>query len=249
MRKHDLKVPRSQVILLLHGFPLDARMWDDQAAALEQAGLETLAPNLPGREPDNDLGHWAERVLQLLPGDFIPIGCSMGGYLIFELWRQAGARIPAAVFIDTRAGADTPEAREGREETIRLLSEDGFELFWEAQAPKLFGPKASPEVVERARQIASEQPITNLVATLQALAARPDSGQTAASMEVPALVIVGEEDVLTPPAEAEELAALLPKGRLVRIPAAGHLTPLEAPEQVKEELLVFLAGLDIASRG
>jgi pimeloyl-ACP methyl ester carboxylesterase len=235
-------------LLLLHGFPLDGRMWDDQVGSLEQAGYETLAPNLPGREPDNDLGRWAERLLQLLPRDFIPIGCSMGGYLIFELWRQASSRIPAAVFVDTRAGADTPEARQGREDTIRLLGEDGFDPFWEAQAPKLFGPSAAPAVLERARQIAAEQPITNLVATLQALATRPDSGETAISMAVPALVIVGEEDALTPLAEAEELVTLLPAGKLVRIPGAGHLTPLETPDQIKEELLVFLASLDSAQR-
>jgi pimeloyl-ACP methyl ester carboxylesterase len=228
-------------ILLLHAFPLDARMWDGQVSALEQAGYESLAPNLPGREPDNDLANWAGRVLQLLPGDFIPVGCSMGGYLIFELWRQASARIPASVFIDTRAGADTPEVREGRNETIRILGEDGFDAFWKLQEPKLFGPEAPPDVVERARAIAAEQPITNLVATLQALASRPDSSETASSLDVPALVIVGEEDVLTPPSEAEQLAELLPIAQLVRIPGAGHLTPLEQPARVNEELMVFLS--------
>jgi pimeloyl-ACP methyl ester carboxylesterase len=228
-------------ILLLHGFPLDARMWDGQVSALEQAGYESLAPNLPGREPDNDLTNWAARVLQLLPGDFIPVGCSMGGYLIFELWRQASARIPASVFIDTRAGADTPEVREGRNETIRILGEDGFDAFWKLQEPKLFGPEAPPDVVERARAIAAEQPIRNLVATLQALASRPDSSETASSLDVPALVIVGEEDVLTPPSEAEQLAELLPIAQLVRIPGAGHLTPLEQPARVNEELMVFLS--------
>jgi pimeloyl-ACP methyl ester carboxylesterase len=228
-------------VLLLHAFPLDARMWGAQVSALEQAGYESLAPNLPGREPDNDLANWAGRVLQLLPGDFIPVGCSMGGYLIFELWRQASARIPAAVFIDTRAGADTPEVREGRGETIRILGEDGFDAFWKLQEPKLFGPEAPPDVVERARAIAAEQPITNLVATLQALASRPDSSETASSLDVPALVIVGEEDVLTPPSEAEQLAELLPIAQLVRIPGAGHLTPLEQPARVNEELMVFLS--------
>ena len=173
-------------VVLLHAFPLDARMWDAQVAALEQTGYETIAPNLPGREPDNDLADWAGRVLQLLAGDFIPVGCSMGGYLIFELWRQASARIPAAVFIDTRAGADTPEVREGRDETIRILGEDGFDAFWKLQEPKLFGPDASPDVVERARAIAGEQPITNLVATIQALGSRPDSRETASSMGIPA---------------------------------------------------------------
>jgi pimeloyl-ACP methyl ester carboxylesterase len=236
-------------VVLLHAFPLDARMWDAQVAVFDQAGYETVAPNLPGREPDNDLGTWAERLLQLLPGSFIPIGCSMGGYLIFELWRQASARIPAAVFVDTRASADTPEARQGREDTIRLLGEDGFEAFWKLQEPKLFGPKASPEVVERAHQMAAEQPITNLVATLQALAARPDSRDTAASMDVPALVVVGEHDQLTPPSDAEELAGLLALGRLVRLPDAGHLTPLEKPDELKEEIFVFLASLDTLDTG
>jgi pimeloyl-ACP methyl ester carboxylesterase len=228
-------------ILLLHGFPLDARMWDAQVSALEQAGYESLAPNLPGREPDNDLANWAGRVLQLLPGDFIAVGCSMGGYLIFELWRQASARIPAAVFIDTRAGADTPEVREGRDETIRILGEDGFDAFWTLQEPKLFGPEAPPDVVERARSIAAEQPITNLVATLQALGSRPDSRETASSLDVPALVIVGEKDALTPPSEAEELTELLPSAQLVRLPGAGHLTPLEQPVRINEELIVFLS--------
>jgi len=235
------------LVLLLHAFPLDARMWDAQVSALEQAGYESLAPNLPGREPDNEVANWAGRVLQLLPGDFIPVGCSMGGYLIFELWRQASARIPAAVFIDTRAGADTPEVREGRGETIRILGEDGFDAFWKLQEPKLFGPEAPPDVVERARAIAAEQPITNLVATLQALGSRPDSSETASSLDVPALVIVGEEDGLTPPIEAEQLAELLPIAQLVRIPGAGHLTPLEQPTRVNEELMVFLSRIAPAS--
>ena len=236
-------------ILLLHAFPLDARMWDAQVAALEQAGYETLAPNLPGREPDDDLGRWAGRILELLPGPFIPVGCSMGGYLMFELWRQAPARIPAAVFVDTRAGADTPEARAGREETIGILGEDGFDAFWELQEPKLFTPKTPRDVVERARAIASEQPITNLVATLRALAARPDSYETATTIDVPSLVLVGADDALTPPGEARELAGHLPAGKLVEIPAAGHLTPLEKPDEVKEELFVFLAGLDSGDSG
>jgi pimeloyl-ACP methyl ester carboxylesterase len=216
-------------------------MWDGHVAALEQAEFETVSPNLPGREPDDDLGSWAERLLELLPGPFIPIGCSMGGYLIFELWRRASSRIPAAVFIDTRAGADTPEVRDGRQTTIRTLEEDGFGAFWQQQQPKLFTPHTPADVVERARAIAAEQPIPNLVSTVRALAARPDSRETAAEMEVPALVIVGEEDVLTPPAESAELAGLLPAGRLVTIPEAGHLTPLEKPDEIKEELFLFLS--------
>jgi pimeloyl-ACP methyl ester carboxylesterase len=228
------------VILLLHAFPLDARMWTEQEAALQRIGYEVMAPNLPGREPDNALASWAERILELLPGTFLPVGCSMGGYLIFELWRQASERIPAAVFVDTRATADTPEAREAREETILLLGEEGFDAFWKTQELKLFAAGAAPDVVERARSIAAEQPITNLVATLEALRDRPDSRETAAEMDVPTLVVVGEDDELTPPSDAEELVELLPRGRLARLPGAGHLTPLEKPTEVNEELVLFL---------
>jgi pimeloyl-ACP methyl ester carboxylesterase len=235
-------------VVLLHAFPLDARMWDAQVALLDEAGYETLAPNLPGREPDNELSSWANRVLQLLPGSFIPIGCSMGGYLIFELWREAPARIPAAVFVDTRAGADTPEGRAGREETIRLIQDEGFDGFWKLQEPKLFAPDASADVIDRARTIAGEQPIPNLVATLRALAGRPDSGETASSMDVPTLVVVGEHDQLTPPTDAEELASLLPRGRLVVVPDAGHLVPLEKPRELGEEIFVFLSSLEALTR-
>jgi pimeloyl-ACP methyl ester carboxylesterase len=218
-------------------------MWDAQVSALERAGYETLAPNLPGRDPDDDLGSWAERILQLLPGSFVPVGCSMGGYLLFELWRRASPMIPAAVFIDTRAGADTPEVREGRAKTIRVLEEEGFDTFWNLQQSKLFTPKTPPDVVERARAIAAEQPITNLAATLRALAARPDSLETATAMDVPSLVLVGEEDAMTPPAEARELVGQLPTGTLVELPGAGHLTPLERPSEVNEEMFLFLNGL------
>jgi pimeloyl-ACP methyl ester carboxylesterase len=219
-------------------------MWNGHVAALEQADFETVSPSLPGRKPDDDLGSWAERLLELLPGLFIPIGCSMGGYLIFELWRRASSRMPAAAFIDTRAGADTPEVRQGRTETIRVLEQEGFDAFWELQQPRLFSPNASADVIDRARAIAAEQPIPNLVATVRALGERPDSRETAAEMEVPALVVVGEQDQLTPPAEARELAGLLPTAQqLVTVADAGHLTPLERPDEVREELFLFLASL------
>lgn len=228
------------VVLLLHAFPFDARMWEAQASVLEQAGYEVLAPNLPGREPDSSLESWAQRVLELLPGDFVPVGVSMGGYLAFELWRRAQRRIPAMVLVDTRANADGEEARAARGVTIRTLREEGFDAFWRGLAPKMFPPDASPEVVERARVLAAEQPLENLVATVEALRDRPDSLATLPEIDAPVLVVVGEEDAITPPADAEELAAAIPAARLVRLPGAGHLTPLERPTELNEELLLFL---------
>ena len=112
-------------------------MWEGQIPVLEQAGYEVVAPNLPGREPDADLLSWARRILELLPGEFVPMGISMGGYLTFELWRQARKRIPALVLADTRANADDEQGRAARGETIRRLREDGFGAFWADLEPKL----------------------------------------------------------------------------------------------------------------
>lgn len=228
------------VLLLLHAFPLDARMWDGQVEVLEQAGYEVIAPNLPGREPEPSLARWAARILELLPGDFVPVGISMGGYLAFELWRQAPKRIPALVLADTRANADDEAGRAAREETIRRLRDDGFDAFWDDLEPKLFSAGIPEDVVTQARSIAAGQPLESLIASVEALRDRPDSTATLADIDAPVLVLVGAEDVLTPPDAAKEIVAGVPLGRLVEIQGAGHLTPLERPEELNEELLLFL---------
>ena len=228
------------VLLLLHAFPLDARMWQKQIPSFEQAGHEVIAPNLPGSVPDPSLSSWAERILELLPGDFIPVGISMGGYLAFELWRRAPKRIPALVLADTRANADDDAGRASREETIGLLREDGFDAFWEGLAPKLFSDGAPRPLVEQAREIAADQPVENLVATVEALRDRPDSTSTLADISVPTLVVVGSEDALTPPSASKEILAGLVHGRYAEISVAGHLSPLEKPADFNEELHLFL---------
>ena len=215
-------------------------MWSVQRRALDEAGYDVVAPDLPGEDADIGFGSWAERVLGEVEGDFIPVGISMGGYLTFELWRRAETRIPALVLADTRAPADTPEQRQARDDTIRVLGEDGFEPFWDGLAPKLFSAGADPEVVAQGRALAAEQPITGLVAALMTLRDRDDSTPTLPTIDVPVLVVVGEEDALTPPSDAAELEDGIRQARLVRMPGAGHLTPLEEPEEFARTLLSFL---------
>jgi 3-oxoadipate enol-lactonase len=227
-------------VLLLHAFPLDSRMWNGQRNVLDKAGYPVVAPDLPGPEPELGFPAWARRVSGLVEGRFVPVGVSMGGYLAFELWRQAAERIPALVLADTRATPDTPEQRQARDDSIRVLGEDGFAPFWEGLAPKLFSPTADPPVVERARALASEQPLTSLVSALETLRDRPDSRPTLPTIDVPALVVVGEADALTPPDDADAMATALPDARKLRIPETGHLTPLERPDEFSEALLDFL---------
>jgi 3-oxoadipate enol-lactonase len=232
-------------VLLLHAFPLDARMWDGQRAALEAAGHAVVAPDLPGPAPELGFEVWARRVLALVDGAFVPVGCSMGGYLAFELWRQASERIAALALVDTRATSDTPEQREARNDAIRLLGEAGREAFWDDVAPRLFAAGAEPAVVARARQIALEQPVTGLVAAQETIRDRPDSRPTLATIDVPVLVLVGEEDGMTPPADAEAMAAAVDGARLVRVAGAGHLSPLERADDVAEALAGFLAEVSV----
>jgi pimeloyl-ACP methyl ester carboxylesterase len=227
-------------VLLLHAFPVDARMWNAQRAALEAAGYRVAAPDLPGEPPEVGLDAWARRLLAGLDGDFVPVGCSMGGYLAFELWRQDAQRIRALVLADSRATADSPEQQQVRDDTIRVLGEAGKRAFWEGLGPKLFSAGVDPGLVEQTRAHVMEQPITGLVAVLETLRDRPDSRSTLAEIDVPVLVLVGEGDELTPPSDSETMVAALPDAQFLTIAGAGHLSPLERPEEVSRALLAFL---------
>ena len=231
-------------VVLLHAFPLDHRMWDGRRETLEAQGFPVVAPDFPGDALQSSLGAWAEDVLGLVEGPIVPVGVSMGGYLAFELWRRAPDRIAALVLADTRAGAETPESRAGRDETIALVRERGADGLWERVRERLFAPGAAADAVERARRIALEQPPAALVAAVEAIRDREDSRETLATITVPVLVVVGEEDALTPPAEAEAIARAVPHARLVRIPGSGHLSPLERPREFDGALLAFLGKLE-----
>lgn len=240
VRNRPAPVP---TVLLLHAFPLDSRMWEEQRAALERAGYPVAAPDLPGEPLEIGFDAWARRLLAQVEDELVLVGSSMGGYLAFELWRQAPERIRAIALIGSRATADTPEQREARDETIRVLGEDGFESFWEGFAGRLFAAGTERRVVERARSIAAAQPVTSLVATLETLRDRRDSRQTLATIDVPVLVAVGEDDQVTPPADAEAMVEQIPNARFLRLTGAGHLVSLERPGEVSAALLDLLEGL------
>jgi len=165
----------------------------------------------------------------------------LGGYLAFELWRQAPERISGLVLSDTRAGPETDEGRAGRERTIELIREHGAVGLWGEMEPKLFSPAAEPEVVALARSIALDRSQDDLVTCLEAIRDRPDSRPTLPTIDVPTLVVVGENDELTPPHEAAAIASGIAGAKLVTIPESGHLSPLERPGAFLASLRALLA--------
>jgi 3-oxoadipate enol-lactonase len=230
---------RGFTVLLLHAFPLDAGMWDETRRELE--GVAVVAPSLPPESGGRTLSGWAAAVLGLVEGEIVPVGVSMGGYLAFELWRQAPERLSGLVLSDTRAGPETDEGRAGRERTIELIRERGAAGLWEEMEPKLFSPAAEPEVVAQARSIALERSASDLVTCVEAIRDRPDSRPTLPTIDVPTLVAVGEKDELTPPQEAAAIASGIARSKLVTIPDSGHLPPIERPRAFLSSLRALLA--------
>jgi 3-oxoadipate enol-lactonase len=231
-------------VVLLHAFPLDCRMWSETKAALEDAGWHVSAPDLPGPEAEPDLGAWADHVLDLGGERFVPVGVSMGGYLAFELWRRARERIAALVLVGTRASGETDESRAGRDSSIALLAEAGVIGLWRGLEDRLFASGTPEETRARARELALEQGVTRLPAALAAIRDRPSSTELLSEIDVPVLVVAGTEDAIVPAGEPEEMAEAIPNARLLEIPEAGHLVPLERPEELNRELVAFLAELD-----
>ncbi len=227
-------------LLLLHAFPLDARMWEGVRERLAARGREVVGPTLPLPAGTRSLGEWADEVLGLTEGPVVPVGVSMGGYLALELWRRAAGRIPALVLAGTRAAGETDDGRKVRERTIAEIRAGGPEALWRGLEDRVLAPGASREVRDRTRELALGREPDDLVAMAEAIRDRPDSTDTAAEISAPALVVAGEEDAIVPLADAAALATALPRGRLRAIPGAGHLPPLERPEAFGAVVSAFL---------
>lgn len=239
-------------VVLLHGFPLTRAMWRPQMAALRDR-FTVITPDLRGfgesavPRDAMSMDAYAQDVLALL--DVLGYaraalgGCSMGGYVAFRVVARAPERVGALLIADSRAEPETEEGRQRRRAAIARIEADGPAGFLEEFAGQLVGPTTRaqrPGVVEAVREIIGTPPARTLTAALAAIASRPDSRPLLGTIGVSVLVLVGEEDTLTPPPEAEAMAAALPRACLVRIPAAGHLANLEAPEAFTAPVREFL---------
>ena len=232
-------------LLLLHGYPVDGGMWSGVARRLSDR-FRVLKPDLPGR-PDNPaeatgrIDDYADFIGAILQGLTPPIGVagfSMGGYVTLALVKRRPEGIGALALIDTRAGADDEAGRARREEAIELVRTKGVDAIADSMLEKLLSPSslARRDLVDRLRRIILRQQAVSLESDLKAMRDRPDSRAFLAEIAVPTLIVVGDSDVLTPPSASEEMAAAIPDSRLVTIPGAGHLTPMESPVAVARAL-------------
>ncbi len=244
-------------IVLIHAFPLSSRMYGPLGAAL--ADIDLVLPDLAGiggnslSKSDPSVDAYATQVadeLQQRGHDEVVIGgTSMGGYVALAFCRLFPDRVAGVALIDTKASADAPAAAAGRLAMAdRLESENSSAALVEMVLPKLLGATSferRTDVVELVTEWVRQCDPRAAAWAQRAMAARPDSMETLRSLSVPALVVVGEEDVLTPPSDAAAMAGELVDCRLVEIPDAGHLTPVEAPDA----LAVALTHLAVAVAG
>jgi pimeloyl-ACP methyl ester carboxylesterase len=243
---------RGLALLLFHAFPLNRSMWQEQARALVSSYrvLRTDAPGFGESRPAEGaltmdrIADDGARLLDHLGIETAVVGgCSMGGYAAFAFARRHPQRLAGLYLQDTKAPPDTDEARTNRKALAARVLAEGALAAAEAMLPRLVGEtthREQPGVVARVRAdiLAAAPPA--VAAALAGLGAREDSRPTLGAVRVPALVVVGEEDLLTPPAEAEALARGIAGARLVRVPRAGHLANLEAPEAVNAALARFM---------
>ena len=214
-------------LLFLHAFPLDARMWAPQ---LERFG--GTAPTLY-RLGGPSLEEWAAAALAEVEGDVAVVGSSMGGYTALAAARIAPERVKALVLLGSRADADTAERRAARDETIELLRTHGVEPLWERLAAQLFAPSAPADVVERARRIALEQDVDDLVRATEAMRDRADSTVVLRAFAGRLFVVVGDSDPFVPVDHFEELVS---PGCIRVVRGGGHLVSLERPGLLNELL-------------
>jgi pimeloyl-ACP methyl ester carboxylesterase len=241
-------------LVLLHAFPLHRGMWRAQAKALAGAsGLRVVTPDFRGfGESDVVAGPTTMEQLavdtlalldQIVLDKVVLGGLSMGGYVAFACLRGFPERVRGLILADTRASADSQVARAAREANARLAEEQGVAVLFERDSDKYFGHVTlheHPETVARARAMAVANPPEGVAAALRGMALRPDSTDLLPRIACPTLVIVGEQDALTPVADARALFERIPNAQLEVLADAGHLSNLEQPAEFTAIVARFL---------
>lgn len=226
-------------LILLPGLLCDRRLWQPQLDALSD-GADIIVADLTQNESIADM---ARRVLDAAPARFSLAGLSMGGYVAFEIMRQAGERVSRLALLDTGARADTEEQTVRRRDLIALADRGEFKAVSPRLLP-LFIHEARLDDAELVRDVTEMANAVGKDAFLRqqkAIMGRPDSRPGLSSISCDTLVICGRQDVLTPLELSEEICSLVPGARLSVIEDCGHLSTMERPGAVNAELLAWLS--------
>jgi len=225
-------------VVLIPGLLASARMYAAQVPQLWCAGPVMIADHTR----DDSMSGIARRILSAAPARFALAGLSMGGYIAFEVLRQAPQRIAKVALLDTSARADAPEQTAMRRAQMTLASQGRLAEVVEQQFPRLVqrARRADVELRQLFDLMAQEVGAAGFIRQQTAILGRADSRATLGSIRCPTLVLVGEGDELTPPELAAEIAAGIPGARLTTVPQCGHMSTLEQPDEVTRALLEWL---------
>ena len=241
-------------VLFAHAFPLNRTMWAPNVSALVER-CRCVAADFRGCGESAGSGPYSmdqyaddlARLLDVLRIEkAVFVGCSMGGYVGFAFWRRHRDRVRAFVLADTRAGADTEEGAQRRRQLIAVARAEGSTAVANAQIASLVGKTTrsrQPDTYDAVHRMMAQAPTNGIIGALEAMMQRPDSTPMLGSIDVPTLIIVGEEDVPTPVKEARAMHERIPGSMLEVIASAGHLANLERPAAFNHVLSEFLVSL------
>jgi 3-oxoadipate enol-lactonase len=246
--------PGQKTLLLVHGFPLDRRMWHEQIESLSKVA-RVIVPDLRGFGKSTPGGQTismerlADDLAALLDGlpvtePIVMCGLSMGGYVAWQFWLRHAERLSGLILCDTKSAADTAEAAANREKVAQQVLEQGSSVIAEAMLPKLFHEKTAERnsvAVKLMQEVMLNTAPATVAAAQRAMAVRQNVTPRLGEMNLPTLVIVGEKDAISPPAEMQTIADSLPQAEFVVVPEAGHMSPLENPAVFNAAVEKFLA--------
>ena len=244
-------------ILFIHGFPHNRTLWAPQLQGLP-VHARCIAADIRGfgdstAQPPWSMDQYADDLVGLL--DVLHIdkavitGLSMGGYVAFALWRRHPSRVRGLVLSNTKAGADSEEAKAKRRALMDVARDQGSSAIADSMITGMLGKTTRnkrPEITNGVHRMIASSPVDGVIGALEALMNRPDSTPTLATIDVPTLIVTGDEDAIIPVSESEAMHAAIRQSTLEVITGSGHLTNLERPAAFNHVVSEFLAKLSFA---